>query len=427
MKVMAKVEEVKRDDVMDVAVDVSKGKLNAFFEAGGREYSDEFANKTPQIEKKLLEYHQIGLENGKVQMRVICEPTGQYHNKLVRTARRLGFATCLVNTESVKKFRVVESNDTGKTDLKDPRIMHTLGKLGKTISHRQLPENYAVLRRLGKMYDDVLVDLTRLRCRIEKLRVELFCDYSFKKDFMFRGNGRFLADLFGCNPYRIAKAGRSRFFERMKKAAPRIRAASLERLWQDVKSSTLNELPASYVEVLEQQFGMLWADYKRLEQRQGELVEQMIELLEKIRRDDPGIPPPTKNVISAKNLARLLAETGPLGDFQNWRRLMRYAGLNLRERQSGKFIGQRKISKRGRHLLRKVLQEIVLPLVRKDKMYGLYYHRKKDQEKMPGRKAMVVVMRQFLRKFFGWHKNADQAFDLERWFTCQGEYLKKAA
>ena len=426
MKVSAVAETVKMDHVVDVCVDVSKEKLNVMFRCAGNVYEDEFANRTPQIEKRLKQYAETVREHGFVGLRIICEPTGQYHNKLTRTARRLGFLSCYVNTESVSKLRVVETNDAGKTDLKDPFIIATLGKLGKTLRLRELPEDYATLRRLGKMYDETSVDLTRVRCRIEKLRVEVFCDYSFKKDFMYRGNGRAIADLYGCNAYRIAKAGKTRFFARMKKAAPRIRIASLNRLWRDVRSSTLNELQQGYIDVSEQQFSMFWADFKRLEERKEGLVKQMVELLDKIREEDPKIPPPTKNVISAKNLARLLAETGPLDDFQNWRRLMRYAGLNLRERQSGKFIGQRKISKRGRRLLRKILQEIVLPLVRKDKMYGEYYHRKKDQQKMPGRKAMVVVMRQFLRKFFGWYRsNAD--FDIERWFTCHGEMMKKAA
>lgn len=277
------------------------------------------------------------------------------------------------------------------------------------------------------MYDDVLVDLTRVRCRIEKLRVELFCDYSFKKDFMYRSNGRAVAQLYGCNPFRIVEAGKPTFFSQMREAAPRIRTASLERLWRDAESSTLNVLPEGYPEILEAQFATFWADYERLEKRKNELTKEMEALLEKIREDDPRIPPPVRNVISPKNLARLLAETGPLSDFQSWRHLMRYAGLNLCERQSGRFVGQRKISKKGRHLLRKVLQEIVLPLVRKDKMYGTYYHRKKDEQKMPGRKAMVaVVMRQFLRKFFGWYRSKED-FNLERWFMCSGEMKKKIA
>lgn len=82
-------------------------------------------------------------------MRIICEPTEEYHKKLFRTARNMGFLTCFVNAEAVAKFRVVETNDTGKTDTKDPRVIRTLGRLNKVVVDRSISEDYLVLRKLG--------------------------------------------------------------------------------------------------------------------------------------------------------------------------------------------------------------------------------------------------------------------------------------
>ena len=131
-------------------------------------------------------------------------------------------------------------------------------------------------------------------------------------------------------------------------------------------------------------------------------------------------------LISAKALALLLAETGPFSDFSSWKRIMRYAGLNIRMRQSGRYTGQFKISKKGRPLIRKVLGHIVLPLVKKGALYGEYYNRKKNIDKMPGEKAMTVVMRSFLKKFHCLYKSGQQ-FDSNRWFACRSQYLKKSA
>jgi hypothetical protein len=128
-------------------------------------------------------------------------------------------------------------------------------------------------------------------------------------------------------------------------------------------------------------------------------------------------------VVSDKNLARLLAETGPLGDFKHWRKLMRYGGLNIRMRQSGKFQGQNKITKKGRPLLRKVLHQIALPLVRKKSLYGRVYHHKKESEKRPGNVVMTIVSRQLLKKIYGWYKSGE-AFDEKRFFTCRTQYMK---
>ena len=120
MKITQTGHKIKLNQVMDISVDVHKDTLNFFFAADGREYTDECRNRTSIIGKKLKVYHKTALEHGMKSLRIICEPTGQYQNKLFRTARRMGFLTCFVNAESVAKFRVVETNDTGKTDTKDP-------------------------------------------------------------------------------------------------------------------------------------------------------------------------------------------------------------------------------------------------------------------------------------------------------------------
>ena len=149
----------------------------------------------------------------------------------------------------------------------------------------------------------------------------------------------------------------------------------------------------------------------------------MIDILQVLRANDPKIPQPTPHVISEKNLAKLLAETGPLGDFGSIRQLFRYGGLNLRERESGQYKGKTKVAKKGRSRLRKILGNIVLPLVPKHKLYGGFYHHKKDVDKMPG-KAMMVAMRNFLRKYWGWYKAGGESFDAVRWFTCESQITK---
>jgi transposase len=425
MKITQTAEKIKGNFAMDVSVDVHKDTLNFFFETKGKEYMDECSNRTSVIQKKLRTYHEVAVEHGMQTLRIICEPTGEYQNKLFRTARKMGCLTCFVNAESVAKFRVVETNDNGKTDTKDPRVIRTLGQLNKTIRHRILDDNYLTLRKLNKVLDEVDDVKKDIRSRISRLLVELFCDYSFEKDFLYISSGKALVDKFGCNPYRIAKAGYKRFGSIMKKAAPRIRESTLKRLWEDAQSSVLNEQPEEYIEVIEMQLKQLMDDYSRYESRSEALVERMIGILKRIRTKDPNIPNATKGVINEKHIARLLGETGPLGDFENWRMLMRYAGLNIRMRQSGKYRGHNKISKKGRPLLRKVLQRIVFPLVRKTWLYGPYYHRKKEMDKMPGNKIITCVSRHFLKKFYGWYKSGE-AFNQQRFFICDTQYKKAA-
>jgi transposase len=425
MRISQKRQECNKNQTMDISVDVHKDMLNFFFEAGNREYSDECQNRSAVIAGRLSAYHRIAMSQGIETLRIICEPTGEYHKKLFRTARNMGFSTGLVNAESVAKFRVIETNDTGKTDTKDPRVIRTLGRLDKVITDRMIGEDYMVLRKLGMMYDEGDQANTRLRCRIDRLLVELFCDYSFKKDFLYTPSGIALIEVYGCNPYRIVKAGFTRFSARMKKAAPRIREESLQRLWNDAQSSASTGQPEEYVATLERHLLQLIDDWRWQAQRKENMIRRMIEILRRLREGDPRIPPATFGVISDKNMARLLGETGPLSDFPHWRTLMRYAGLNIRMRQSGRYQGLNKISKKGRPLLRRVLQNIALPLVRKGCLYGSYYAQKKEQAKMPGNKAMTCVARHFLKKFYGWYKSGE-AFNRERFFSCESHYKEVA-
>ncbi len=425
MRITRRADKINLKHVIDVSTDVHKETLCFYFEINGHEYSDECPNRTTSIEKRLKQYHGIAQEHGKKSLRIICEPTGQYQNKLFRTARRLGFLTCYVNAESVAKFRLIESNDMNKTDSKDPRVISSLGKLNKTLRFRLLGEEYLMLRKLHKLYDETDVSLTSLRCRISKLLLELFCDYSMKKDFLYSRSGLCLVKQYGCNPFRIVADGFSVFCRRMKKSVPRIRTKTLERLWGDACSSVLNELPAGYVSILENRLQEYIEDYYRELERKDEITKQMVDVLKYLREKDPNIPPPTPHVISEKNLARLLGETGNLQDFSHWRKLLRYAGMNIRMRQSGTYKGKNKLSKKGRPLLRKVLQQIVLPLVRKGYLYGEVYHRKKEQEKRPGTMAMAIVARQFLRKFYGWYRSGN-AFDEQRFFICESHYTRLA-
>ena len=412
------------DSLLDLCVDVGKAKLNVYFELGGQAIDDEWSNTTRQIETKLRQYQQLAAEHGFRGLRVICEPSGGYQDKLLRTARRLGHLTAYVNGEAVAKFRVVETNDSGKTDLKDPHIIKTLARINKTLRHRQLPEEYQLLRTCGVLYDQAERAVVSVRGGLHRALLQIFCDYSFGKDFLYTISGRALVDKYGANPYRIVRAGKKRFEHAMRRRAPRIRQTTLDRLWDNAETSARHEHAAEHADLLELQVRQLWEEFLLHEQRKIDLAQRLECLLLQLREIDPKVPEPTPGVISAKNLARLIGETGPLGDFTSWRMLLRYAGINIRMRQSGTYKGQYRISKKGRPLLRKILSQIVLPLVRRKCLFGEFYHRKRVS--MPGQKAMVVVMRSFLKKLHGWYRSG-RAFDAERYFIDQAEYKTRQA
>jgi len=75
---------------------------------------------------------------------------------------------------------------------------------------------------------------------------------------------------------------------------------------------------------------------------------------------------------------------------------MKLAGLNLYEISSGKRKGQRRISKRGRSLLRKILFYAAIQMIRKNGIMYDYYARLtgRGMERM---RALIAVSRKLLR------------------------------
>ncbi len=317
-------------------------------------------------------------------------------------------------------MRAIETNDSGKTDLKDPHVIHTLASMGKTLICRHYEETYALLRQWHVLYEQTDVECVRAKCLLSTQLKVLFPDYDFQKDFLYTRSGTALVDLYGMNPLRIVAESKECFCQRMKQVVPRIHRSTLDRLYSQVQSSIRNQSNTRLVEIQQWRFRQLWDDCQRHQQRKDGAKQHMEALYVELCQFDPQLPQQQPEVITTFHLARIVAETGPVSDFDTLRKFMRYAGLNLREKQSGTYRGKNKLSKKGRSLLRKVLSLIVLPLVKKKGLYGPYYHNKKAHG-MSGTKAMTAVMRKFLKLFYGWYKSGGH-FDRDRVFACESQY-----
>jgi len=129
--------------------------------------------------------------------------------------------------------------------------------------------------------------------------------------------------------------------------------------------------------------------------------------------------------VTAFMFSRILAESGSWKGYPGIRQLMRYAGLNLREKQSGTYQGQVKLSKKGNSLMRKCLGQMVFSgLIKKNRLYGDFYRQKKA--KRNGFYALTCVMRKVLRMLFGTYKS-QAGFQGERVFDQSFETNKISA
>jgi transposase len=357
-------------------------------------------------------------------VRLVLEPTGVYDKLLINVARTLGFDVKLVNGEDVAKMRQVIFGDPGKTDKRDPTAIHGVATNGRLMIARDLPVVFRMLRGWGKLYQDAEDEMVAAKNRVHRALKLLFPDFEFSTDFLYGSSGAAIMQCYGWNPHRIVRDAPGRIVERLRKHS-RILRRSVERLLCSARISVTSTPDGPLGELAEQQLALAWEELERHSERRDRAGAQLETLYLEARLVDPRMPEPLKGVVSLIGLARLFAEIGPLDDFTSWRQVLRYGGLNLCERKSGKYIGQTKISRRGRPQLRRILNELVLPLVRRGCLYGVYYHRKTDVEKMPGTKAMTAVARKLVKMIWGW-AHSEQGFDPARVFACRAAYRRAA-
>jgi transposase len=139
-------------------------------------------------------------------------------------------------------------------------------------------------------------------------------------------------------------------------------------------------------------------------QKQLDGVETSIKRLETEIDDVLKEIPCARNLLSIKGIGNIVAATliGEIGNVANYgsvKDVVKLAGLNLYSVSSGKHVGNHRITKRGRHLLRKVLYFATMSMVRK----GGIFHERYESLLASGKHRMValtILSRKLLRISF---------------------------
>lgn len=400
--------------VLNVAFDVGKEKLNWETNPNDDWFSGELLNQTDAIVEVYRKLSQLAKRYQYDEVRIICEPTGVYHRALLQLAEQTGFRTSLVSGEAVAKMRSIESNDPNKSDEKDPGTILAVAKIGKLLAHRLLDEQYAELREHHGVYMAAEVEHARCKTELHHVLKAIFPDLHLSRHSLFGPGGMRMLHLFHGNPVWITATGSfEKFVTKMREDKTRVQLSTLRSIWEAAESSCKLQVPPIVRMAQSTRVSHLASDLTNWSRRLEALELLMVARYRSIKEQDTRIPERTLGVLTEFMAARILAETGPLSDFHSHRQLLKYGGLNLYQRKSGKWQGKTKISRKGRANLRHVLNMWALSLVSPGRIYSDYYRRKRDSDKMPGDKAMVCVMRKALKMLWGWARRAQQ-FNRER-------------
>ena len=419
----------KARPVLLLAADVSKDTLHLFsrFDSGPHQLTveDVVANRTVPVEAALARVQALAREHGLAGVRVLCEPSGGYERLYLSVACRLGIETALVSPEQSRSLTKLVRLDTGKTDRKDAQAIHLAAEMGKTQRHRELPEPYVLLRHLTAFHDDEVRTTSAIRTRLLGTLSRLFPDYDRQVPFTFSKTGRTLLRERLLCPHRLVRLGLARLLAMLRRRVPGVKTVTAERLTAAAAASVRSAPPPPVAAVLADRLAVLLSELE-MHEAQAEALREQIEALGEGLKADGALPPIDEAVsgLTLFNLARLVGQTGPLADFQSKRQLLRYAGMNLRERESGTYKGQTRLIKKGRPMLRKVLGQAVFPLLRGDRLLGARYAER--CQRMKRTQAAVAAMRKLLVLVWGAQRSA-AAFDASRVHVCQSQYGRPAS
>jgi transposase len=425
MKITVYEDELKLENKLCVAVDVGKSSLDCYApfkkDLFQMVVTDKLENRSNAVRGGLKKFQELAAEHGLDGVSVVCEPTGGCERTLLRVAHELGIDTAYVNGESVSKLRVVRQNDTGKSDELDPVVIHLAATQGKRLQVRHLSAGYAKLRELNVVYDQVCNEASMLKNCIHDALYRIFPDLRLECRQLFSSCGAALVKAFGGDPAMISRLGYQAFSERMKSHVPRLRVSTLKRIFADAQVNSLHFTTTEVRQIQREHLRDAYERWRRLDDRKESIKEQMWQVYRSLPESTtlqlPGVPD--------FMMARVIGETGPLSDYASHRRLLRMAGLNLRERKSGKYKGKNKISKKGRARLRKTLYQMaMLFLVKPGGIYSKDYTRRK-LDGAPTKVAMTAIIRKFVRAIYGIHRSG-KPFCLERINHCESQ-IEKAA
>ena len=318
------------------------------------------------------------------------ESTGPYAEPLVHYLAHKQVKIVQVNPMHTKKMKEVNDNSPLKTDEKDPRVIADIIRLGHALTIIVPEGEAAYLRRLNNARERHVGEQTALLNQLQQLVFLIFPEFKTVLKNMKGKTAQYLLKRY-TTPERIAAVSKEVLGEEMRKR-------SMGKFGIQAAESLIG-LARETVGIKEGLGGIFLGLRHILMQLEAEerfiaeIEAEMGETLERI--------PFSGRLLSIKGLgivsvAGLIGEVGDFSKFSTQSEIMKLAGLDLYEISSGKRKGQRRISKRGRGLLRKILFYAAIQMIRKNGIMYDYYARLtgRGMERM---RALIAVSRKLLR------------------------------
>jgi len=331
----------------------------------------------------------IGLEK----IVIAAESTGTYGEGLLNYYQEKGASILLVNSKHTKRLKELTDNSPNKTDKKDPRVIGPVLKWGGGYNPIKIDGSIAELRSLSHNRERHKVSLGRTYNQLESQVVRIFPEFIAVMKGLKTKTAKGLLNEFQ-SPAQIQELGRVELTEKMQKLSRG--RLNKERASELFLAASCSIGIKSGVESISMEIQMLIDTIWNTEVRIKEIEKKMQKYLEQIVWSKYLTSIPGISTISA---AILIGEVGDFNKIRNAKALEKLAGLNLYELSSGSHKGSKRVSKRGRVLLRKILYMISLGMIKRNGIFrDIYEKHKKKGMKSP--QAIVAISRKLIRVIY---------------------------
>lgn len=329
------------------------------------------------------------------QIIVGCEPTGHYWFNLARYLEENNIKLALVNPYHVKQIKELDDNSPKKTDLKDPKTIAKLVVDGR-YSYPYLPEGiYADLREAVSSRERIVKELNAITNRIKRWLKIYFPEYLVVYKNFSAESGLTVLETVPL-PQDIVQLG----------------PEGVNQLWRDKKLRAVGMKRAlTLVEAAHNSIGLPGGNCARMEIQllleDFRTKQSQLEMITEVLEEETLSVPYADKLLAIKGVglitvAGFLAEVGDVRRFDSPKQIQKLAGLEVKENSSGKHRGRSSISKRGRKRLRKILFQVMLPMIQNNAEFGKIYQYFTTRQKNPlkGKQAIIAAGCKLIRVFY---------------------------
>jgi len=362
-------------------------------------------NGNCMVEEKSFEMNSEGfkslesiIQSFKKQLLIGMESTGIYHSNLFHFLRKRGYKTTVVHPYRVFQFFKFSSNKPTKTDRKDAKtICDYLEVEHKNLdeSTRQKNDERDNLRYIIREKESITSEIAKTKTEIKRIVSIVFPEIERRASIFSKKMLCLLLQF--PSAASIRESAPKQFMQKVKQASHNTKGRNTEMnpelIYELAEKSIADSYPL-YEALLKMKITRLSS---LLEERETitnfidkiahKLFEREIEILTSI----PGI--------ARESAICFMAEIKDIKRFPHWKNLIGFCGLDPVIKQSGRYKGKFRISKRGNSHARRIAW-IMASCVKRCCPYFRDYYLKKRTEGKSYKEAVVSSSTKLLRTVY---------------------------